>query len=160
MTKTHTTGGLTEKHHRLIELLISGSSVTDAAAESGFSRAWAQHLMSDNVFFIAELERRRHESLMELRDRLRETVLTAASASMELLRDETVSPATRLQCACSILGKLERYFGEAKPPRTPEDVAGDMSRLRQAEIFRSLGDDEREKTGFVERSKTELDKEE
>jgi hypothetical protein len=58
MAKEHNFRGLTEKHHRLIELLVSGASVTDAAAEAGFSRAWAQHLMSDNVFFIAELERR------------------------------------------------------------------------------------------------------
>lgn len=160
MTKRHTTGGLSEKHHRLIELLVSGSSVTDAAVESGFSRAWAQHLMSDNVYFIAELERRRYESLMELRDRLRETVLTSASAAMELIRDETVSPATRLQCACSLLGKLERYFGEAKPPRAPEIVAGDMSQSKQSEIFRSMGNDEVEKRRLIERSETELEEEE
>jgi len=123
-------GPLNERHLLLAELLASGVSITEAAASVGLSRQRASDLIRKSPHFRAELEARRYEAAQEIRDKLRETVTTAADETIRLLRNQDVSPAARLQVAATLLGKLEKYFSsDTKEPRDAEKIAADMSRM-------------------------------
>ncbi len=121
---------LNERHLLLAELLVSGTSISDAASTVGLSRQRVSDLIRKSPNFKAELEARRYEALLEIRDKLREAVVTAADETVRLLRDEEVPPAARLQVAVSLLGRLEKYFtSDTREPRDAEKIAADMSRM-------------------------------
>ena len=64
-----------------------------------------------------------------LRDKLRKTVLTTVNESIKLLKNEDVSPVSRLQVAVSFLGKLEKFItSDTREPRDAEKKATDMAR--------------------------------
>jgi len=121
---------LNERHLLLAELLVSGTSISDAASTVGLSRQRVSDLIRKSPNFKAELEARRYEALLEIRDKLREAVVTAADETVRILRDEEVPPAARLQVAVSLLGRLEKYFtSDTREPRDAEKIAADMSRM-------------------------------
>jgi len=121
---------LNERHLLLAELLVSGTSISDAASTVGLSRQRVSDLIRKSPNFKAELESRRYEALLEIRDKLREAVVTAADETVRILRDEEVPPAARLQVAVSLLGRLEKYFtSDTREPRDAEKIAADMSRM-------------------------------
>ncbi|MPM36479.1 hypothetical protein SDC9_83077 [bioreactor metagenome] len=121
---------LNERHLLLAELLVSGTSISDAASTVGLSRQRVSDLIRKSPNFKAELEARRYEALLEIRDKMREAVVTAADETVKLLRDEEISPAARLQVAVSLLGRLEKYFtSDTREPRDAEKIAADMSRM-------------------------------
>lgn len=121
---------LNERHLLLAELLVSGTSISDAASTVGLSRQRVSDLIRKSPNFKAELEARRYEALLEIREKLREAVVTAADETVRLLRDEEVPPAARLQVAVSLLGRLEKYFtSDTREPRDAEKIAADMSRM-------------------------------
>lgn len=156
MTKHDGGRGLNDRHILLAELLVSGFSITDAAASVGLSRQRVSDLIRKSPRFKAELEARRYEASLEIRDKLRETVTTAAEETIRLLRDGEVSPVARLQVAAALLGKLEKYFSsDAKEPRNAEGIAEAMART---DPFSSmLGEvSEPMKNYFLERDLAEL----
>jgi len=121
---------LNERHLLLAELLVSGTSISDAASTVGLSRQRVSDLIRKSPNFKAELEARRYEALLEIRDKLREAVVTAADETVRILRDEEVPPAARLQVAVSLLGRLEKDFtSDTREPRDAEKIAADMSRM-------------------------------
>ena len=150
-------GELNERHLLLAELLAGGVSITEAAGIVGMSRQRVSDLTRKSPRFRAELEARRYEALMELRDKLRGTVLAAAEETIKLLKDEDVSPTARLQIAAALLGRLEKFFSSApSEPKDAERIAEDMATIDPMDLFKKESVNMTMKSFHLERDAAEL----
>ena len=152
-------GGLNERHHHLVELLASGTSITAAALAVGMSRQRVSDLTRKSPHFRAALEVRRHEVLSELRGKLQAAVMKAAEVTLQLLDDEEVSPNVKLQVAAGLLWRTERFFTSAAPePRDAEQIAEELIGEAQLDPLQALRDETGEKQRLLDLDADELEK--
>lgn len=107
---------LTPKQIEVIEALVVGASVTDAAKRAGVDRSTVYLWMREETDFKVQLMLARRDCADTMRARLRELADDAVKTVQEVLSSKEVSAAVRLKAALAVLqsvGSMKEFAGDA-----------------------------------------------
>ena len=107
---------LTPKQIEVIEALVIGASVTDAAKRAGVDRSTVYLWMREETDFKVQLMLARRDCADAMRARLRELADDAVKTVREVLTSKEVSAAVRLKAALAVLqsvGSMKEFAGDA-----------------------------------------------
>ena len=107
---------LTPKQVEVIEALVIGASVTDAAKRAGVDRSTVYLWMREETDFKAQLMLARRDCADAMRARLRELADDAVATVREVLTSKEVSAAVRLKAALAVLqsvGSMKEFASDA-----------------------------------------------
>lgn len=107
-----------------IERLISGDTVTAAAAEAGVDRSTVYRWLKEDAEFVAELNRRRSDLLDAVQERLCGAALAAAETVESAVKAGDLQAALVVLRGLGFLGGHRRKVGYTDA----EDVAADHRR--------------------------------
>jgi len=107
---------LTPKQIEVIEALVIGASVTDAAKRAGVDRSTVYLWMREETDFNAQLMLARRDCADAMRAGLRELADDAVATVREVLTSKEVSAAVRLKAALAVLqsvGSMKEFASDA-----------------------------------------------
>ena len=127
---------LNEKQHQVIDLLLTGKSITEAADEVGISRRAVTYWLHDAIgLFRMEYERRRIELRQEFRQRIAKLHDLALSA-LESSLSEDAPPAVRFQAAKFLYESHISTYANMKPARDADDlIENEVEQAKAREHF-------------------------
>lgn len=139
------TSRLSPKQREILEALISGSTISDAAAKSGVHRSTVHLWCRQNTIFRAALRDAESQQSNMMLDGLRERAAKALQTVDEIMTDPCAPAAVRLRAATLIIqavANADPYAKPAEPRLTTSDVdriieagaavGGEEAMLRQA----------------------------
>jgi hypothetical protein len=135
MPHTATDSKLSAKQISVIDSLIAGSSVTDAAKATGIDRSTVHRWFKSDAQFVAEHNQIRVELVQAQREKLRSLSDKALETVETLLDDSQASGSLRLRAALAILDR-QGLKASAIGRTDPVDIE---NAWRQAERFRRAG---------------------
>jgi hypothetical protein len=117
-----------------VEALVTGSSVTEAAAAAGVARQTVHRWLAGDPAFVAALNAAKQEHLGRVRGELRGLATDAVAVLREfLVTDARSTPrALRFKAALAV---LKMVGADAPEPPGPTDAGG----VRMDNLFKALG---------------------
>ena len=135
MQHSATDSKLSAKQISVINTLIAGSSVTDAAKAAGVDRSTVHRWFNSDAQFVAEHNQQRSELVQAQREKLRSLSDKALELIEKLLNDGEASGSLRLRAALAILDR-QGLEGSVIGSTDATDIE---SRWRRTERFRACG---------------------
>lgn len=144
-SSTNLNSQLSPKQREILEALISGSTISEAAAKSGVHRSTVHLWCRQNTVFRAALRDAESQQASIILDGLRERAGKALQTVDEIMADPSAPAAVRLRAATLIIqavANADPYAKPAEPRLTTSDVdriieagaavGGEEAMLRQA----------------------------
>jgi hypothetical protein len=103
------------RYETAIDALVLGSTITEAAKASGYSRETLSRLRHGNPVFVALLNKRRAEACDVVTGRLRELIDKLAGAVIAALDSPDLSSALVVQAGLSAIPKLAQMLATSYP---------------------------------------------
>lgn len=126
---------LSSKQISVINTLIAGSSITDAAKAAGVDRSTVHRWLNSDSQFVAEHNQQRSELVQAQQEKLRSLSEKALTLVEELLDNNEASGSLRLRAALAVLDRqgLEGTTIGRTDPAVIE------SEWRQVQMYRNCG---------------------
>jgi hypothetical protein len=147
------------RYEAAIDALVSGSTITEAAKVSGYSRETLSRLRHENPVFVALLNKRRAEACDVVAGRIRELVDKIAGAVIAALESPELSSALIVQAGLSAIPKLTQILAAGYPTvaeMKPGIVAEQMGLIENPVLKMLHEDEDRVRLEVCERAKKEL----
>lgn len=122
MTTKPDTSGLTRAQETALGALIRGTSITDAAQESGVARQTVSHWKNNDPEFIAALNRGRRDAWEQEQDRLR----AVRAKALDVIAAELDNNGS-FGRAMEVLKALSRMSLKPEGKTSAEQVASDQA---------------------------------
>ncbi|GHT01920.1 hypothetical protein AGMMS50276_31070 [Synergistales bacterium] len=119
------------RHEVAINALIGGASVTEAAKAAGYSRETLSRLLHGNVFFQAELNKRRAETKNIVMNKLLGLLERVIEGVEGAIKNTETPPGVVLQSGLAVIPKLYSLLSEQG---TGSVQAGDLAIEKASKI--------------------------